>query len=352
MDYGKWEPKIHDFEDDYHVPDEILYPDEDKLITNVRRRYKDYSDYTAAILLVESYMNKLLEKYGGLQNFKAMFSMGFVREYIPPMPTFKRTKRNEVQDKLGISFPKVDKKARSFEVEPDADRVLHEEGTDVPGYGMSYGFSYRYDQNFYKEKTKDVKVVDDEEAIVKDLELLQKYSQYEGMQIASSKKRRKSSKNLIKAAKQRRKELERLRSPKTLPEILDEFVWEEEHGEEESGAVYYKGLILDRDDFIASKLAETWEAAGFSAQGEIDSIRSKKFRKMVKLDQNGNVRKSKKERKKEKKMKDMNSEVSKEEFSEFLDEYDESDAWGTNFKAFEKEMQVLNSDQMRRDLDR
>ena len=57
---------------------------------NIRRVYKDYLKFMYATHIRDMYMDSLYEKYGGIDRFATMNSIGAVKEWIPPIPTLSR----------------------------------------------------------------------------------------------------------------------------------------------------------------------------------------------------------------------------------------------------------------------
>ena len=100
-------PRVHDFGDDYHLPD--VDEDIDQLpmtkVKKIRRRYQNWFDYLEACNLYDNYVSGLKEKYGGEARFKLALLLGEVREYIPNYPELKKNKRNRYYYKHRI--PKV-----------------------------------------------------------------------------------------------------------------------------------------------------------------------------------------------------------------------------------------------------
>lgn len=100
-------PRVHDFGDDYHLPD----VDEDinqlpmTKVKKIRRRYQNWFDYLEACNLYDNYVSGLKEKYGGDSNFKIALLLGQVREYLPNYPELKKNKRNRYYYKHRI--PKI-----------------------------------------------------------------------------------------------------------------------------------------------------------------------------------------------------------------------------------------------------
>lgn len=57
---------------------------------NIRRVYKDYLKFMYATHIREMYMENLYEKYGGMERFATMNSIGAVKDWIPPIPSLSR----------------------------------------------------------------------------------------------------------------------------------------------------------------------------------------------------------------------------------------------------------------------
>lgn len=108
-------PRIHDFGDDYHLPD----VDEDNgalpmvQVKKIRRRYQNWFDYLDACNLYDEYVTQLKNKYGGDTQFKLAMLMGQVREYIPNYPQLKKNRRNRYYYKNRI--PRIEREPVEFE---------------------------------------------------------------------------------------------------------------------------------------------------------------------------------------------------------------------------------------------
>lgn len=108
-------PRIHDFGDDYHLPD----VDEDNKalpmvqVKKIRRRYQNWFDYLDACNLYDEYVTQLKNKYGGDTQFKLAMLMGQVREYIPNYPQLKKNRRNRYYYKNRI--PRIEREPVEFE---------------------------------------------------------------------------------------------------------------------------------------------------------------------------------------------------------------------------------------------
>lgn len=83
---------VLDFNDDYHknedTNDELL-----SKVKGIRRRYKSIMAYNEAVSLVDSYTERLIEKYDGETNFIMLLRAGMVEDYIPPIPKIKDNKK-------------------------------------------------------------------------------------------------------------------------------------------------------------------------------------------------------------------------------------------------------------------
>lgn len=66
--------------------DDELYQE----VKNIRRIYKDYLKFMYANHIRDIYMERLYEKYGGIDRFATMNCIGAVKEWIPPIPTLSR----------------------------------------------------------------------------------------------------------------------------------------------------------------------------------------------------------------------------------------------------------------------
>ena len=91
-----YEPRVRDFGDDYHLPDpeELVESSLLAQVKKIRRRYNNWFDFVDACNLYDTYMEELIDSYGGMKQFKLACLMGVVREYIPNYPELKKTKKN------------------------------------------------------------------------------------------------------------------------------------------------------------------------------------------------------------------------------------------------------------------
>ena len=77
-----------DFYDEYYNDTEAS--PELKAARQIRRVYKKYSEYLDAIRIRIAYIDTLVDKYGGEDQFSQKLSMGLVKDWIPPNPTLSK----------------------------------------------------------------------------------------------------------------------------------------------------------------------------------------------------------------------------------------------------------------------
>lgn len=122
-----YEPKIHDFGDDYHLPDVDLGDESIPMtkVKKIRRKYQNWFDYLDAVNLYDEYVTNLKEKYGGEAKFKLAMLLGQVREYLPNYPKLRKSKRNRYYRKNRI--PKVEREEIHFDPIPveELDKLPH-----------------------------------------------------------------------------------------------------------------------------------------------------------------------------------------------------------------------------------
>jgi hypothetical protein len=56
----------------------------------IRRVYRDYSDYLDAVEVRNRYIDTIIDRYGGEDEFQRKLNLGFVTDWIPPMPTLSK----------------------------------------------------------------------------------------------------------------------------------------------------------------------------------------------------------------------------------------------------------------------
>ncbi len=85
---------VNDFGDEYHLLDNEPKTDLDRQVRKIRRRYKSFYDYRAALCIYDEYMDELEKKHEGDNSFKLRLATGKVFEYIPPQPKLKKNPLN------------------------------------------------------------------------------------------------------------------------------------------------------------------------------------------------------------------------------------------------------------------
>jgi len=337
--YLQFEPRIQDFGDDYHRPDEEVFADVDNEVRNLRRKYRKYTDYVYAIRVIERYMAKLAEKYGGKKNLEEAIDLGTCREFIPPIPTFRHTKANIAQCENGMMVSTIDESQQDYELDEETREALDAIGDRRFSRGMDIIESDLVYLPFAIDKKTMVNMETTDE-ITRELETLQNYS----TSMSTGKKKKKSKHNILKEVKRRRKMLAKLNEPETVGDMIrdwNESIYEEPYMMHEDDLVTYRGVMIHKSELNDIKLKECLDKCGFTAKEDYSSIRNKNLRKMIKKN-------NKAEKKRKKK---HGFDVTDEEMDEFIDAYNDSDEFGTdfgNFKAFEREMLAFDANSMRR----
>lgn len=77
-----------DFYDEFYNDTEIT--EELKAARQIRRVYKNYADYLVAIEVRNNYIDTLVEKYGGADEFQRKMSIGLVQDWIPVLPILSK----------------------------------------------------------------------------------------------------------------------------------------------------------------------------------------------------------------------------------------------------------------------
>lgn len=330
--YLQFEPRVNDFGDSYHRPDEELYSDINTAIRNIRRKYRHYNDYVIAMRTIEDYLEQLIDKYGGRKNFKIALDLGNVSEYIPPIPKFRNTANNRMQSDCGTVLSEVDGEP-DFELSEEHAQAVELERVDS-GNGMDMVESHLVYLPFDVRNKSAKRILDNEDAIVSELEMLQNFS---NNQSSSKKKRKKSSHNLYKESQRRRKALDKAMRPKTIGKIIKEYndYCNGLTGDDDNGMTLYRGVMIPTDELNNINVAKDFQSAGFFAKEDLSTVNSKKLRKMIK----------KQDKKKGKKKKHRDEDD--EDMDGFIDAYDKSDKFGSSYEAFKHEMETFTSDGMR-----
>ena len=77
-----------EFYDEYYNNTEMS--EELKAARQIRRVYKIYADYLKAVEVRNNYIDWLIDKYGGEDEFQRKMSLGMVRDWIPKMPVLSK----------------------------------------------------------------------------------------------------------------------------------------------------------------------------------------------------------------------------------------------------------------------
>lgn len=77
-----------EFYDEYYNNTEMS--DELKVARSIRRVYKVYSDYLKAVEIRNNYIDSLIDKYGGEDEFQRKMSLGMIKDWIPKMPVLSK----------------------------------------------------------------------------------------------------------------------------------------------------------------------------------------------------------------------------------------------------------------------
>lgn len=339
-DYGIFEPRIQDFGDNYHLSDAEVYSEASQAVRNVRRKYRNYADYIEAVSIVNEYFEELKEKYGGEKEFKLALELGFVKDFLPPIPKYRKTQWNELQSQAKCIVSEQDESKMCFDIiDGFEERIDNTSNADCGGFDLEENPTGYFPFDLSKTNVKDH---NDEQTIADELELLQRYSESEEYRAAQSgKKHKKSSRNLYKEAKRRKKLMEKANRPKTVGELIDRYAAEcAGIVEDEPDYTVYRGVIVPREDLVTMKVTDLMKKAGLMPSKSKAHVDSKQLRRMIKND--------------EKKHKKKKHEVTEEDMDEFVNGYTESEEFGSNyanFKAFEKEMRAFDSDAMERGID-
>ena len=77
-----------EFYDEYYNNTEMS--DELKAARSIRRVYKVYADYLKAVEVRNNYIDSLIDKYGGENEFQRKMSLGMIKDWIPKMPVLSK----------------------------------------------------------------------------------------------------------------------------------------------------------------------------------------------------------------------------------------------------------------------
>lgn len=93
-------PSFNDFGDNYYQQSKS--ENDAKEIRGLRRKYSNFFDYIDAIRIYNRYMDKMIEKYGGIKIIKNCIKEDLISDYIPPKPKLKMNRRNKEFLRCGI----------------------------------------------------------------------------------------------------------------------------------------------------------------------------------------------------------------------------------------------------------
>ena len=333
--YFQFEPRFNDFGDKYHLSDTEVYADIDEAVRNVRRKYRSYSEYVCAINTIGEYLEKLIEKYGGMENFKMAIMLKNIKEFIPPIPRFRNTYENKLLHKYGGVLSE-----QVFDVDLSIDdETLYKIENDV-GEGFDYVYVKDRDIPFeISSRTLNLINRGEVDTVARDLDLLQTYKVETSKKKKGKKYTKKSHLNALKKLRKKSKKINRGES-ESISELISKYNNDvsgisellEDH---EKGTTVYRGVVIPKAELEEIQVVTTLQRAGILPKDDFSVYKNKSLRKRVK-DEVKNKKKSKKKKKKK---------GDSEDISGFVDSYIDGNT-PSNFKAFEKEMAIFNSTQM------
>ena len=102
---------VQSFNDNYHRDKGDVTIEEENEVRKLKRRYPKYTDWYDAKMVYDDYMEKLYQKYGGINTFNLLFKYGRIPEYVPPEPKIKPTALNKtlLKNKVILSPASKDK---------------------------------------------------------------------------------------------------------------------------------------------------------------------------------------------------------------------------------------------------
>ena len=337
MDYGKFEPRIHDFGDNYHKLDEELYLPSFNEVRQLKRVYRNYNDYLNALDIIKRYISELSKKYG--EDFLWYYDLGDIKEFIPPIPRYKKTDENIIFSKLNvrISNQTTTVDDSNYRMSDEIEEAIknssenHGDGFEFHSSNLTYlpGYAEIENSSVYEEES-------DTETVSRELALLRAFQEQQG----SDSKSDISLKNIKKEEEKRMKALAKLRRGKSIYDKIKES--EENYNgvvkdEEESSLMFYRGISISRDDLYRTKVIESFVKAGLYVSKSADKeISNKELRKMIK-----------KERKEMKELQESKTHSGPEILNNALEE-DDSDITENfgdgGYEAWEDEMRLLRFD--------
>ena len=272
--------QVNDFGDEYHQPDPVIDIEDKEMleqIKSLKRRYRDFGEYCDAMDLFDAYIRQIVDRYGGKKQFRLFNQLGMVKEYIPFVPTLRRTKTNKLYIDKGLPRVQTDRLDTSHIELPSIDET---EDVDV---------SFKLKDQ--KDKIFDSKVKDStRNKVAQDIEQIERF--YKG----KVKHPTRLSKKVQKERILRQKFLKDDYVP--VSKLEEEYYHRKDLGQYEiidpDALVYYKGVTIGKLEAEELETRDILNELGFNLG--INAL-GKKSRKVVKKAK----KKSKKEKKKKKK---------------------------------------------------
>lgn len=274
-----WESEVNDFGDDYHKPpiedQSMLDRDLVSRVKGLKRRYRDFGEYSHAMELLEKYMSVLVEAYGGKKKYKFMKDLGLVKEYIPILPTLRKIKRN-------IPFIKGKIKWVPDETVNDSD-YGSPSAKDINIDDIEVNFKKAAKGKMFKDMFKrDL----NRERIAADLQQIEEYYS------KKEKKPTKLSKKVYKRRVKRLKKLSNFEHPPVKQRLKDYEIIKfmgDDYVKDPNAVVNYKGVTLNVQEVDEIETRDILRKAGFriglEALGKKSRkviIRSKKAKRKAK----------------------------------------------------------------------
>lgn len=95
---------VQDYDDDYHRTDDQPSTELERKVRNLKRKYKNVTEYSKAMRIYDEYMDFLKDKYGDGKSFKIQKKLNLIPEKVPAKPKLKSTKFNRFVLKHGIAI--------------------------------------------------------------------------------------------------------------------------------------------------------------------------------------------------------------------------------------------------------
>ena len=127
------------FYDEYYnmeeKPDEFVTEDLMKKVKTIKRIYKNFLSYNAAMKLRDKYIDTLIDKYGGPEMFSLKLRAGAVVDWIPPIPVYSKNSpdyKYYLEGKIGSSdtewnddflIETMKRYTKQFEETHDVDKI-------------------------------------------------------------------------------------------------------------------------------------------------------------------------------------------------------------------------------------